>query len=166
MEEKNKFLLEKGFWRLNPNEKTIYRMVQQIRYKLSTKQFEELLTQTFADSPLPVKTTHIKKGIAAAPTTSPSPAPNSPLPVGKDRGMKMEEEVEELPDFLKNNSEIVEQSVTMKPNRNLSIIPEIESVIENSNYEEGERDQNNYKVKRVRREVQEGLFKLVGLVVG
>ena len=38
-------------------------MVQQLRYKLSMKNFEELLTKTFIDSPPPTRVTHIKKGI-------------------------------------------------------------------------------------------------------
>jgi tetratricopeptide (TPR) repeat protein len=34
VEEKNKFLLERSYWKLNANEKTIYGLVQDLRYRL------------------------------------------------------------------------------------------------------------------------------------
>ena len=34
VEEKNKFLIERGYWKLNANEKIIYQIVQDVRYRL------------------------------------------------------------------------------------------------------------------------------------
>ena len=48
--------------------------------------------------------------------------------------------------------------------RNLSIIPEIESVIENSNYEEKEKERLNNKVKQ-KKEISENLYKILGMVM-
>lgn len=61
-------------------------------------------------------------------------SPTVKLAQESSRLAKEEEEDDNLPDFLKNSIDKVEESVSMKPSRNLSIIPEIESVIENSNY--------------------------------
>ncbi len=61
-------------------------------------------------------------------------SPTVKLAQESSRLAKEEEEADDLPDFLKNSIDKVEESVSMKPSRNLSIIPEIESVIENSNY--------------------------------
>lgn len=49
VEEKNKFLIERGYWRLNQNEKVIYGLMQEVRYRLESKKFEEILINTFED---------------------------------------------------------------------------------------------------------------------
>jgi hypothetical protein len=85
---------------------------------------------TFEDNVPKFDTVSIKKGIS-----EPTPEP-AQLRQTQEQWKREEEEAEDLPDFLKNSLDQVEQeSVVHKPSR-LSIIQEIESVIENSNYEE------------------------------
>ncbi len=47
VEEKNKGMIERGYWKLNPNERLIYNIVQNLRYRLESKRFEELILSTF-----------------------------------------------------------------------------------------------------------------------
>ena len=53
-------------------------MIQQLRYKLSIKNFEELLTKTFVDSPPPTRVTHIKRGIQPLTNSNQSSNEKSP----------------------------------------------------------------------------------------
>lgn len=39
VEEKNKGLIERGYWKLNSNEKLIYNIIQNLRYRLESKKF-------------------------------------------------------------------------------------------------------------------------------
>jgi hypothetical protein len=121
VEEKNKFLLEKPYWRLNGWEKQVYLLLQHLRYRTEPRRFEELLTATFEDSPPRYDPVLLRKGMG-----DPTPEMTSHR---EDQPQQGQEEEADLPEFLKNSSDKVEESVSMRPSRNLSIIPEIESVI-------------------------------------
>lgn len=56
-------MIERPYWKLNANEKNIYNMVQDIRYRLDNKKFEELLMGTFEDSTLKYPVVNLKKGM-------------------------------------------------------------------------------------------------------
>lgn len=75
-------------------------MVQDVRYRLESRKFEELLMSTFEDTVTKYESVHIKKGIYEA-----SNEPSLPKLMSQQsrRVHEEDEESEDLPDFLKNS---------------------------------------------------------------
>ena len=48
---------------MNSNEKVVYTMVQELRYRLDSKKFEELLMSTFEDNIVRYENVSIKRGV-------------------------------------------------------------------------------------------------------
>lgn len=75
-------------------------------------------------------------------------------------------EKEDLPGFLQDQSMQVDQSEIVAGNRNLSIIQEIQSVIENSQYEQTQTENHNSKRVKCKKQMTEQMYKILRNVLG